>query len=195
MNTNKLSDADIMTRVRADVASRRNALNGKYKAGKFGLEFWDDDYVTEPPEIVKMRADLADKVIAKADSLGQDTNDLNILRGLGEEVKSIIGKPIPKSEALMTAIMVAIQLIVYYGIATGIWGLVFKKSFLWFSCFGAAAGFLISLLSAPVVAMQRTKKRIKNIVFGVSVIWGNVAIVIGILGLIIWIMELIFFRK
>ncbi|NHZ85488.1 MAG: hypothetical protein GWP19_06365 [Planctomycetia bacterium] len=191
MNKNKQSDED---RVRADVVSRVNALNGKYKTGKFGLEFWDDDYIPESPEIVKMRADLADKLIEEANSLCQDTTDLNVLKSLSEKVNSIMGKPISKSESIMTSIMVSLTLIVCYGIAIGIWGLVFSRSFFGFGLYGAIAGLLISLLFVtPVIAKQKTKERIRDVIFSVDIMWSSMGIIIGILGIVAWIIRSLFF--
>ena len=95
----------------------------------------------------------------------------------------------------MTAVFVSLQLMAYYGIAIGIWGLVFKKSFLVFGLYGVIVGLLISLLSAaPVVAFQRTKERIRNIVDGVGLMWGNLGIIIGVVGLVVWVMRSIFFN-
>jgi hypothetical protein len=94
----------------------------------------------------------------------------------------------------MTAVFVSLQLIAYYGIAIGIWGLVFKKSFLVFGLYGVITGLLISLLSAaPVVAFQRTKERIREMSFGVGAIWGNLGIIICILGIVSWVIRAIFF--
>ena len=82
----------------------------------------------------------------------------------------------------------------YYGIAVGIWGLVFKKSFLIFGLYGVIVGLLISLLSVgPVIAFQRTKERIRDMVFGASAMWGNLGIIIGVLGIVALIIRVIFF--
>jgi hypothetical protein len=71
---------------------------------------------------------------------------------------------------------------------------VFKKSFLEFGFYGVIAGLLISLLSAaPVVAFQRTKERIRNIVDGVGLMWGTLGIIIGVLGTVVWIIRAIIF--
>ena len=94
----------------------------------------------------------------------------------------------------MTGVFVSFKLMAYYGISIGIWGLVFKKSFFIFGLYGVIAGFLISLLSAaPVLSFQRTKERIRDISFGVSTIWGNLGIIIGISGIVAWFIRAIFF--
>ena len=189
-------DLDKGELIKADLYSRPNYMNGKYKTGQlFGLENFekvkDNDIFFL--ETLKVRADSADKIIAEAESQGKDTTDPNVMKELGEEINTL-GKPLHRSESIMTAIFVSLQLMVYYGIAIGIWGLVFKKSFLVFGLYGVIAGLLISLLSAaPVVAFQRTKGRIRNIVDGVGIMWGNLGIIIGIMGLVAWVIRLIFF--
>jgi len=104
-------------------------------------------------------------------------------------------KPITKGQAKMNAIMATLHLIVYYGIGLSIWGLALKKSFLWFGLFGVIVGLLISLIFVvPVIAMQRTKERTKDIMFGVGASWGIIGIIIGVLGIVVWIIRAIFFR-
>lgn len=180
--------------IRADICSRPNAMNGKYKLCNIGLELEDtrskDVFFLET---LQVRADSADKMIAEAESQGKDATDSEVMRELGKEINAL-GKPLHLHESMTTAFFVTLQLMAYYGIAIGIWGLVFKKNFLTFGLYGAAAGLLISLLSAaPVVAFQRTRKRIRNMVDGVSLLLGNSAIIIGVVGLVAWIIRLIFF--
>ncbi|KKP51424.1 MAG: hypothetical protein UR42_C0015G0013 [Candidatus Roizmanbacteria bacterium GW2011_GWA2_33_33] len=191
----KIEDLNKGDLIRADICSRPNAINGKYKTCGLGLELEDtrskDMFFLET---LRMRADLADKMIAEAESQGKDTTDSNIMKELGEKIHAT-GKPLHRSESIMTAVFVSLQLMAYYGIAIGIWGLVFKKSFLVFGLYGVIVGLLISLLSAaPVVAFQRTKERIRNIVDGVGLMWGNLGIIIGVVGLVVWVMRSIFFN-
>ncbi len=186
-----LSKGDL---IKADICSRPNAVNGKYRLCKIGLELEDtrskDVFFLET---LQVRAGSADRVIAEAESQGKDTTDANVMRELGKKINAL-GKPLHRSESIMTAFFVSLQLMAYYGVAVGIWGLVFKKSFLTFGFYGVVAGFLISLLSAaPVVAFQRTKERIRNIVDGVGLMWGTLGIIIGVVGLIAWVVRLIFF--
>lgn len=181
--------------IKAGLYSRPNAMNGKYRVGQLGLDdlarIKDSDIFFL--ETLKMKADLADKMIAEAESQGKDTTDPSVMKELGEKINAA-GTPLHRSESIMTAVFVALQLMAYYGIAIGIWGLVFKKSFLVFGLYGVIAGLLISLLSAaPVVAFQRTKERIRNIADGVGIMWGNLGIIIGVVGLVAWIIRLIFF--
>jgi hypothetical protein len=181
--------------IKADLYSRPNAVNGKYRAGRLGL---DDLAVVKVSDIfyletLKMKADLADKMITEAEAQGRDTSDPKVMEELGKEINAV-GTPIHKKESLISAIFVSLQLMAYYGIAIGIWGPVFKKSFLVFGLFGIIVGLLISLLSAaPVVAFQRTKEQIRNISFGISATWGNIGIIIGVVGLIALVIRLIFF--
>lgn len=181
--------------IKADLYSRPNAMNGKYRVAQIGLDdltgIKDKDIFFL--ETLKMKADLADKMIAEAEAQGKDTNDPKVMRELGEQINAA-GTPLHKSESVMTAVFVSLQLMAYYGIAIGIWGLVFKKSFLTFGIYGLIVGLLISLLSAaPVVAFQRTKEKVRDMSFGAGAIWGNLAIIIGVLGLVAWVIRVIFF--
>jgi len=181
--------------IRIEIFSRRNSINGKYKICKIGLDNLSkiDDNDISFLEALKMKADLADKMISEAELQGKDTSDPRIMEKLGEEINSAI-TPLHRSESIMTAIFVSLQIILYYGIALGIWGLVFKKGFLIFSIYGIIAGFLISLLSiVPAIAFQITKEKTKDMVFGVSSLWGNLGIIIGVLGLVSWGIKSLFF--
>jgi hypothetical protein len=182
--------------IKADLYSRPNYINGKYRNGQLlglsNLEQVKDDDIFYL-ETLQVRADSADKIIAEAELQSKDTNDINVMKELGEEINAL-GVPIHRKEAIMTAVFVSLQLMAYYGIAIGIWGLIFKKSFWVFGFFGLIVGLLISLLSAaPIVAFQRTRERIRNVVDGVSILWGNIGIIIGVIGLITWIIKLMFF--
>lgn len=185
--------------IKAELISRPNATNGKYRAGQLDqlepknlVKIKDKDIFFL--ETLQVRADSADKIIAEAEAQGKDTTDPNVMKELGVEINAL-GKPLHRSESIMTAVFVSLQLMAYYGIAIGIWGLFFKKSFLVFGFYGVIAGLLISLLSvAPVVAFQRTKERIRNIVDGVGIMWGNLGIIIGVVGLVAWAIRSIFFN-
>lgn len=193
----KIEDLNKGELILADLYSRPNYMNGKYRAGRlFGFdnlaEVKDNDIFFLGT--LKVRADSADKMIAEAESQGRDTNNPHVMKELGEEINAL-GKPIHRSESVMTAIMDTLQLMAQYGIVIGIWGLVFKKSFLEFSFYGVIAGLLISLLFVvPVVASQRTKKRIKDISLGAGLLFVYPGIIIGILGLIALVVRLIFIR-
>lgn len=189
----KLSKGD---RVKADLISRPNYISGRYKTARiFGLDNLMDVKSNDTffLDTLKVRADSADRIFAEAASQGKDLSDSTVLKDLGEEINAL-GRPIHRSETIMTVIFVSLQLMAYYGIAIGIWGLVFKKSFLVFGIYGFIAGFLISLLTtAPVIASQRTKERIKDMSFAAGSIWGNIAILIGVVGLIAFAVRFIFF--
>ncbi len=183
--------------IKADLYSRVNATNGKYRAGQLGLEnlagIKDSDIFFL--ETLQMKANLADKMIveAEAEAEGKDTTNPDVMKELGEKINSA-GTPVHRSEAVMTAVFVSLRLIAYYGIAIGIWGIVFKKSFLVFVLYGSIVGLLISLLAAAtVVASQRTKERIREMVFGAAGMWGTLAIIIGLLGLVAFVIGLLVF--
>lgn len=183
--------------IKADLYSRPNNIEGKYKAGQiFGLdnfeEIKDDDIFFL--ETLKIRADSADRIIAEAEAQGKNTNDPYVMKELGEQINAL-GKPIHKNESITTAILVSLQLMLFYGIAVGIWGLFFKKGFLGFGLFGVIVGLLISLLFVVLtIPSLRTKKRAGDMVFFVTGTWGNLGIFIGVVGLIAWAIRSIFFR-
>lgn len=182
--------------IKADLYSRPNAMNGKYRSAQIGLDDFTEikDRDLFFLETLKMKADLADKMIAEAETQGKDIDDPKVMKELGEQINTL-GKPIHRSEAVMTAVWCVLQLIISYAVVGGIWGLVFKKNFLVFSLFGGIAGLLVSILFvAPVVAFQRTKQRIQDIVFGAGSLLFIPVIFIGVLGLIAWIIRAIFFR-
>jgi len=197
METKNNEDLNKRDLILADLYSRENYMNGKYRAGQlFGLSNVDT-LIKEKDifflETLQVRADSADKIIAEAESQGKDTSDINVMKELGEEINAL-GTPIHRKEAIMTAVFVSLQLMAYYGIAIGVWGLVFKKSFWLFGLYGVIAGLLTSLFSAaPVVASQRTKERIRLVVDGVGSMLGNIGIIIGVLGIAALVIRLVFF--
>lgn len=94
----------------------------------------------------------------------------------------------------MNAVMAAFHLVVYYGIASIIWGFALKRSMVWFGFSGAIVGLAISsIFVVPVIAAQRTEERTRDIMFAAGAIWGNIGIIIGILGIIVLVIRLIFF--
>lgn len=197
METKKFEDLSKGEQILADLYSRSNYMTGRYRSGQiFGLSNLSEVKSNDVffLETLKVRADSADKIIAEAKSQGKNIDDPMAMKELGEQINAL-GKPIHRSEAVMTAVWCVLQLIVIYAIVGGIWGLVFKKSFFVFSLFGGIAGFLISVLFvAPVVAFQRTKQRIQDIVFGASSLLFVPIIYIGVLGLVVWVIRLIFFK-
>ena len=195
MESKKLEDLSKGELIKADLYSRPNAMNGKYAAAGLGLDNLANikDRNTFLLETLKMKADLADRMIAEADSHGTDTNDPAVMKELGEKINAA-GTPVNRSESIMSGVFVSLQVMVYYGIAAGIWGLVFEHNFLTFGLYGVIAGLLISLLSAgPVVAFQRTKERVRDISFGAGATLGNLGIIVGVLGIIAWIVRVVFF--
>lgn len=128
--------------------------------------------------------------------LAVDTANTNLLYliALLSYNKTMEEKPLLKYEAFWTGVMAALHFIFYYSIAIGIWGLALKRSIFWFILSGAIVGLVISLLFvSPVVASQRTKGRIQDMMFAAGSMWGGLSIAIGILGIITWIIRAIFF--
>ena len=180
--------------IKADLYSRPNAMNGKYKVGQLGLDNFatirnDDLFFLETLE---MKANLADKMIVEADLEGKNTNDLNIMKDLGIEINSL-ATPLHRYEVITATIYAALQLVLFYGIIVGIWGLFFKKSFLEFCFYGAILGLLIFLLFASPSSFQRTKENFRDQLFVVISFWKPLGIVVGIVGVVALTVRRIFF--
>jgi len=99
-----------------------------------------------------------------------------------------------RANATKSIFVSAPRFIVIYSVALGIWGLALNKGFLWFGLSGAIIGILVSLLSiAPVIAIKRTQEQIKETMFAAGAIWGGIGIFIGVAGIILWIVRVMFF--
>jgi hypothetical protein len=105
-------DDAVMDAIKADIYSRPNALNGKYKIGGYGLEAMTEEaYPTSLPEKIpflgrlfkasevaynggalRLRADLADRFIRIAENNGINTLDKTEAVGLGHLVSSMTGR-------------------------------------------------------------------------------------------------------
>lgn len=196
METKKPEDLNKGRLIKADIYSRPNMINGRYESCHLGFDDLTKvkDSDTFFLEAVKMKADLADKMLAEAEAQGKDTSDSNVMIKLGEEINAA-GKPFHRWESVMTAIFVSLQLMVCYGIVVGIWGLVFGQSFWIFGFYGVIGGFLISLLfAAPAVVSQRTRGSIRKMVDSIGMVCVNIPIIVGIMGLIAWAIRLMFFN-
>ena len=104
---------DVMTPIKADIFSRPNALNGKYEAGKYdlGIKF-EEAFPSSVPEKIplfgrffkaaetafnggalRIRADLADRMIRTAERQGIDVLDpTGQAAGIGKLVNSMTGR-------------------------------------------------------------------------------------------------------
>lgn len=70
-----------------NVRSRKNDIVGRYKAGGgFGLDFYSNDYEVENYRWILERADIADKLIAQANSEGKNIDDPEVLKIIAREV-------------------------------------------------------------------------------------------------------------
>jgi hypothetical protein len=182
-------------RIKADLYSRPNYMSGRYKAAKIvGLENFEKIKSSDVffLETLQVRANSADRIFDEAKAKGRDLNNASVLSELSKEINSL-GTPIHGSEAITAAIWCVAQVIVLYALVVGVWGVVFEKSFFIFCSYGGAAGFLISILFIfPVIAFQRTMQRVQDTVFGASSLWVMPMVIIGILGLVAWILRAIF---
>ncbi len=182
--------------IKADIYSRDNAINGKYRAAKLGLENLTDikDSNIFLLETLQMKANLADKMIADAESQGKNTNDPETIRELGERINAV-GTSISRSQAVGTAIWDSFFYIILYALVVGIWASIFNASFLRSARWGALIGIAISLLSVgPVIAFQRTKEKVRDMSFGAGQLWGKLGIILGILGVITFVVKVIFLK-
>lgn len=108
----ELVKIDAMKAIRADILSRPNAINGKYRAGKFdvGVDFEEAFPSTLPEKIpllgrlykasesafngaaLRMRSDYADRMIQKAEENGLNMSDPKQAVGIGHLVNSMTGR-------------------------------------------------------------------------------------------------------
>jgi hypothetical protein len=116
-----LKGGDAVESIRADIYSRPNALNGKYDAGNYGLSVLTEEaFPSSFPEKIpllgrlfkaseqayngaalRLRADLADRIIRIADKNGINTLSRADAQPLGQLVRSITGRGgLGKAEAL-----------------------------------------------------------------------------------------------
>lgn len=108
----ELVGIDASLAVKADIASRPNALNGKYEAGKYDLGIKSEEaFPTSIPSKIpilgrlykaseaayngaalRMRSDYADYLIAKAEKFGVDTLNKEQAEGIGKLTNSMTGR-------------------------------------------------------------------------------------------------------
>ena len=144
------------------------------------------------------RANERERWLDSADR-GADPISQLIYRRLHVEVSQkgrveMDGKQISQGQAIMNGIMASLHLIFYYAFALIIWGFALKRNWLWFGASGAVLGFLVSLFFVfPVIAGQRTEDRTREMMFATGAIWGNIAVVAGVVGIVVWIARAIFF--
>jgi len=108
----ELRGKDAMFAIKADLYSRPNAINGKYKAGGYGLDVLSEEAFPSslPARIpilgrlftasesaynggaLRLRADLADRYIARAEAHGVNVLDRNEAIPLGHLIGSMTGR-------------------------------------------------------------------------------------------------------
>lgn len=109
---NELRGKDAIDAIKADIYSRPNAINGKYKAGGYGLNVLSEEaFPSSLPEKIpllgrlykasesaynggalRLRADLADRLITKAEEHGVNTLSRKESEGIGHLVSSLTGR-------------------------------------------------------------------------------------------------------
>ncbi len=177
----------------ADLFSRNNALNGKYRIANLGFDnddiLYKDTFYLETLVII---ANLFDKKIAQAETEGINTEDRTFIKEIGEEINFSI-TPVSRLQTILSGFFVLLKLTIFYAISIGFWGLFFGKGFLNFSFYGGLIGLLLGLWTAFVIFFQRTKQKIQDISFGAVLMLGGFALVIGVIGLLALIIKLAFF--
>lgn len=108
----KSGDEAVLDMIKADIYSRPNAINGKYKIGGYGLDVLSEEaYPSSVPEKIpvlgrlfkasevaynggalRLRADLADRIISIAEKNGVNTLNKDEAVGLGHLVGSLTGR-------------------------------------------------------------------------------------------------------
>lgn len=111
-NVFKSGDDAVMDSIRADIYSRPNAINGKYDAGGYGLSVLTEEaYPSSLPEKIpllgriykasevaynggalRLRADLADRLIRVAEKQGINTLDPAQAKSMGKLISSMTGR-------------------------------------------------------------------------------------------------------
>ncbi len=100
--------------------------------------------------------------------------------------------PISRERARGAGFWVVLHLMAYYGAAGFAWGLALK-SLIWGIAGGVVVGLLLGALFAfPVVTKQSSEEQTKEMMFAVGATWGNLAIVLGIIGIVVWLIRLVF---
>lgn len=182
--------------IKEDLYYRLNALNGNYEACQlyYLLDLNDiKDTDLFYLESLQVRANSADEIIADAEKEGKDTSDPEVLKALGEEINKL-GTLVHKRDSISAAIYASSRVIISFGIGIGIWSLLLSKSFLHFVIYGIGVGFIISLfIIFPVIAKQRTKERIKDMIFSIGALIIPIGFGIGAIGIIAWLTKIIFF--
>jgi hypothetical protein len=108
----ELAKVDAISAIKADIFSRPNAMNGKYKAGRYALGIDSEEaFPSHLPEKIpmlgrlykasesafngaalRMRSDYADKIIAKAEENGVDTLNPGQAESIGSLVNAMTGR-------------------------------------------------------------------------------------------------------
>ncbi|MEQ1509822.1 MAG: SMI1/KNR4 family protein [Sphingopyxis sp.] len=176
----------------------------------FGPDEWDSKY-----SVQAMAADYSGNVLTidlRPESLGKvgvhvsthkNTNieefdrHTVIADSFSEFQKSLrleMRTPISPDRARGAGLWAVLHMIAYFAAAGLVWGLALGRSVIWFAAIGASAGFLIGFLFGfLVVSRQTTEEKARDVMFAVGATWGNLAILSGAAGLIVWVVRVVFF--
>jgi hypothetical protein len=102
--------------------------------------------------------------------------------------------PISSERAKGAGVWAVLHMMAYYGGSGLVWGLALRGYLPWYGLAGVLLGFLVGVLFGFItISRQQTEERVKELMFAVGAIWGNLAILAGVLGIVVWIVRLIFF--
>lgn len=104
-----------------------------------------------------------------------------------------MAEPLERSTAKSMALGVALQLILYCWITVGIWGFA-VKAILWFVLIGFVAGLVVGLSSARTILRQTIRERAHELMYAQGIVWGGVFGIIGIAGLVYWLVRVLWFH-
>lgn len=128
----------------------------------------------------------------------EDFVDHTIIAGsFSDFVKSLrleTRTPISLDRARGAGLWAVLHMIAYYAAAGLVWGLALGRSVIWFAAIGASIGLIIGILFGfLVVSRQATEERVRDVMFAVGATWGNLAILAGVAGLVVWVVRAVFF--
>lgn len=129
----ELGGFDAIDSIKADIFSRPNSLNGKYKAGNYGLEvFSEEAFPSSLPERIplfgrlfkasesvyngaalRLRADLADRMIKIGEKNGLNMNSKADAEGMGRLVGSLTGRgnigPFEQASSILNTLFFSVK--------------------------------------------------------------------------------------
>jgi hypothetical protein len=89
--------------------------------------------------------------------------------------------------------VVILQFIVLYAVVFAVWGFALRQSVLLFAIIGGVIAIIPGFLSYSVAARKGTKEGTREMMFAAGAIWGSLALLLGVLGVVVWLVRVLFF--